>query len=197
MRQFIRSSTSSILLLRATTILHNRIISWKANQMTFITNSKRHASSRVKMKPNLVDTNAELTEIQLKQLALLSEHGKSGNESIDKVTSHITPFQRKVYRALCLVPEGYVTTYQSIGKYIQCDSYQAIGQALKRNPYAPMIPCHRVIKSNGTIGGFHGHTSGEYITKKISMLRNEGVSFLLSHSNVDVVVDPQCIFVFT
>jgi methylated-DNA-[protein]-cysteine S-methyltransferase len=199
MHEFFRPSTSSLIFVRAKEIFNNHIIPRKANPMTFIMNSQRHTS--VVVKPNFVDAKVELTEIQLKQRFLLSEDdnnddSKNDNVGIDKAPSQITPFQRKVYRALCLVPEGYVTTYKSIGIYIQCASNQAIGQALKRNPYAPIIPCHRVVKSNGTIGGFHGHASGEYITRKISMLRNEGVSFLSTASNSEAVVDSKCMFSF-
>jgi methylated-DNA-[protein]-cysteine S-methyltransferase len=143
------------------------------------------------------ETRPSLTDLQLRRISLLSEGG--GEDEIDNedgcIEKAITPFQRKVYTALCQVPEGYVTTYQSIGKFIRCSSCQAIGQALKRNPYAPIIPCHRVIKSDRTIGGFHGHTSGEYISKKISLLKSEGVVF--SHTTSKVFVDKNCMFDFS
>ena len=63
-----------------------------------------------------------------------------------------TTFQQKVYDALLLIPKGKVTTYKMLGDFINCRSAQAIGQALTRNPYAPKVPCHRVIKTDGTIG---------------------------------------------
>ena len=65
-----------------------------------------------------------------------------------------TPFQQKVYDALLLIPKGKVTTYKMLGDFIGCRSSQAIGQALTRNPHAPKVPCHRVIKTDGTIGGY-------------------------------------------
>ena len=46
---------------------------------------------------------------------------------------------------------------------------------MRNNPYAPTVPCHRVVASNLNIGGFQGATEGEKITKKISMLTTEGV----------------------
>jgi len=65
-----------------------------------------------------------------------------------------TPFQKKVYNALLLIPNGRVTTYKILAEYIGCKSSQAVGQALKKNLDAPRIPCHRVIKSDGTLGGY-------------------------------------------
>ncbi len=85
----------------------------------------------------------------------------------------ITEFQRKVYLALLEVPRGATISYKQLGEKIGCKSAQAIGQALKRNPFAPDVPCHRVIKSDGSIGGFHGQREGEMIDKKIRLLNEE------------------------
>ncbi len=88
-----------------------------------------------------------------------------------------TPFEQRVYDALCLVPEGQVTTYRDLGQAIGCGSSQAIGQALRRNPYAPEVPCHRVIASGLTLGGFAGEREGEEIRRKRRLLESEGVVF--------------------
>ena len=85
----------------------------------------------------------------------------------------ITDFQRKVYLALLEVPRGETISYKDLGLRIGCRSAQAIGQALKRNPFAPEVPCHRVIASDGSIGGFHGQRDGEMIEKKIKLLEEE------------------------
>jgi methylated-DNA-[protein]-cysteine S-methyltransferase len=87
---------------------------------------------------------------------------------------NITPFQKRVYALTKKVPRGKVTTYSAIAKKLN-SSPRAVGQALRVNPFAPVVPCHRVIKSDGTIGGFSGETTGKPIHKKIAMLRNEGV----------------------
>jgi methylated-DNA-[protein]-cysteine S-methyltransferase len=92
-------------------------------------------------------------------------------------TKNVTAFQLKVYTALCHVPAGKCTTYKEIARVIHCRSQQAVGQALRRNPYAPTVPCHRVVKSNGSIGGFSGCRSGKQIDKKILLLQDEGVQF--------------------
>lgn len=88
-----------------------------------------------------------------------------------------TSFETKVYDALQLIPKGKVTTYGLLGKYIDCASPRAIGQALKRNPFAPETPCHRVVSSDLRIGGFSGQSDGEPIRRKRRLLENEGVVF--------------------
>ena len=89
----------------------------------------------------------------------------------------VTPFQQRVYDALKLIPAGKVTTYKELSRYLECGSAQAIGQALKKNPFAPEVPCHRVIKSDLNIGGYSGETTGENIVKKLSLLESESVFF--------------------
>ncbi|MBQ0056514.1 MAG: MGMT family protein [Bacteroidales bacterium] len=93
----------------------------------------------------------------------------------DKVRNSrdITEFQRKVYLALLQVKRGETITYKQLGERIGCRCAQAIGQALRRNPFAPDVPCHRVIASDGSIGGFHGQRSGEMISRKRSLLESE------------------------
>lgn len=85
----------------------------------------------------------------------------------------ITEFQRKVYLALLDVPRGATISYKELGEKIGCRSAQAIGQALKRNPFAPDVPCHRVIASDGSIGGFHGQRDGKMIDRKRELLKAE------------------------
>ena len=87
----------------------------------------------------------------------------------------VTPFQQKVYDALCEVPKGKVTTYGELAKAVGINSSQAIGQALKKNPYAPQVPCHRVVTSDGKIGGFFGHRTGKEVQRKIELLESEGI----------------------
>lgn len=93
--------------------------------------------------------------------------------TIVQTDSNITEFQRKVYLALLDVPCGATISYKELGERIGCKCAQAIGQALKHNPFAPDVPCHRVICSNGSIGGFHGKRKGEMIEKKLKLLQSE------------------------
>ena len=85
----------------------------------------------------------------------------------------ITEFQRKVYLELLNVPCGETITYGELARRIGCRSAQAVGQALKRNPFAPDVPCHRVIAADGTLCGFAGKRDGEMIEKKRALLDSE------------------------
>lgn len=85
----------------------------------------------------------------------------------------ITDFQRRVYLELLKVPKGETVSYKELARRVGCRSAQAVGQALRKNPFAPEVPCHRVIASDGSIGGFHGCRNGEMIEKKKALLANE------------------------
>lgn len=90
-----------------------------------------------------------------------------------ELSSAITEFQRKVYLELLDIPAGSTITYGELAKRVGCRSPQAVGQALKHNPFAPEVPCHRVVRSDGTIGGYKGMTDGEQIQKKRLLLEFE------------------------
>ena len=68
-------------------------------------------------------------------------------------------------------------TYAALGRRISCPSPRAIGQALRANPFAPQVPCHRVIASDLTIGGFQGEKSGPTLAKKLRLLTAECIIF--------------------
>jgi O-6-methylguanine DNA methyltransferase len=84
-------------------------------------------------------------------------------------------FEERVWKLMEAIPKGQVTTYGLIARKLKTKAYRAVGNACRRNPYAPRVPCHRVVRSNGTIGGFGGKTSGETVENKVRMLRREGV----------------------
>jgi len=88
-----------------------------------------------------------------------------------------TAFANKVYKLTKQIPKGKISTYKAIAEPLNTKAYQAVGQALRNNPYAPIVPCHRVISSNGTMGGFNGKTSGKEIQTKKQLLKKEGISF--------------------
>ncbi len=85
-----------------------------------------------------------------------------------------TPFEQRVYDTISKIPKGEVVTYGQLAKKLK-SSPRAVGQALRRNPYAPQVPCHRVIKSDGTLGGYNGKMHSK---KKIALLKKEGVRFV-------------------
>ena len=65
-----------------------------------------------------------------------------------------TAFQQRVWRELLAIPYGQTVTYGEIARRIGCRSAQAVGGAVGRNPIALIVPCHRVIGSDGSLTGF-------------------------------------------
>lgn len=88
-----------------------------------------------------------------------------------------TAFQQRVYDACSQIPAGKVTTYGRLAKTIGCGSSQAVGQALRRNPFAPQVPCHRVVAADRFLHGYAGETEGEKMETKRAILEEEGVIF--------------------
>ena len=83
-----------------------------------------------------------------------------------------TKFQIKVWKYLLKIPKGTVKTYKQVAIAINSPkSARAVANACAKNPYAPKIPCHRVIRSDGGLGGYSG--SGGIKAKK-RLLKNEG-----------------------
>ena len=87
--------------------------------------------------------------------------------------TNITEFQRRVYLELLKVPSGETITYGELARRIGCRSPQAVGQALKRNPFAPEVPCHRVVAANGSLGGYFGKRTGSEIEQKRQLIEEE------------------------
>ena len=93
-----------------------------------------------------------------------------------ELSTAITPFQRRVYLELLSIPAGETITYGELARRIGCRSAQAVGQALRRNPFAPLVPCHRVVAADGSIGGYCGQRNGELIERKRRLLSQEQLS---------------------
>ncbi|MDP3881370.1 MAG: MGMT family protein [Nanoarchaeota archaeon] len=79
-------------------------------------------------------------------------------------------FAERCYSFLRQVPKGKVTTYKALAEALGTKAYRAVGQAMHCNPYAPIVPCHRVVCSDGRIGGF-----AFGVKRKIKMLKREGI----------------------
>ena len=84
-----------------------------------------------------------------------------------------TKFQLKVWKYLQTIPKGTVKTYKQVAIAIKRPkSARAVANACGKNPYAPKIPCHRVIRSDGGLGGYSGKGG---IKTKLRLLRSEKV----------------------
>nr|CCA15909.1 hypothetical protein PITG_01216 [Albugo laibachii Nc14] len=105
----------------------------------------------------------------------------------------VTTFSVKVYKLISKIPTGKVATYGNIAHFLK-SSPRSVGQALKRNPFAPEVPCHRVVASDGKIGGFQGRTdvTSDSISQKRRLLIAEGVVF-----KEEFQVDPKCMHNFS
>lgn len=95
----------------------------------------------------------------------------------------LTPFRKQTLTLLCQIPPGRWSTYQAMSDHITATSHKtcarAVGNAMRNNPFAPDVPCHRILSSDGSIGGFGGHwgEEGKYAGKKKDLLGDEGVKF--------------------
>lgn len=86
--------------------------------------------------------------------------------------SRITPFCRRVYAAACAIEPGQTRSYADIAAALgNRKAARAVGQALGRNPFAPLVPCHRVLAAGGKPGGFSAHGGA---CTKLRMLLAEG-----------------------
>ena len=83
----------------------------------------------------------------------------------------MTFFQKRVYRAVKKIPGGKFLTYKKVARLVGFpNAWRAVGNTLNHNPDLKIIPCHRVIKSDGKIGGYRYGTK-----RKTSLLKKEGV----------------------
>jgi methylated-DNA-[protein]-cysteine S-methyltransferase len=88
-------------------------------------------------------------------------------------------FNEQVWAVCARVPKGKVTTYAAIARKLNTKAYRAVGNAMNKNPYAPKVPCHRVVGSDGSLTGF-----AQGLEKKKRLLKAEGVAF--SKGKVDL-----------
>jgi len=82
-------------------------------------------------------------------------YGKDATHVFSLATEHLSAYTRRVLEVTSLVPAGYVASYGSIAKAAG-GSPRAVGNVMARNPFAPLVPCHRVVSSDFTLGGYGG-----------------------------------------
>ena len=79
-------------------------------------------------------------------------------------------FNKRCYQKLVLIPKGMISTYSDIAKSLGFKAYRAVGNAMANNPHPISVPCHRIIRSDGSLGGY-----ALGINKKIQLLKKEGI----------------------
>ena len=119
----------------------------------------------------LADTSNPILEVTKKWL---QAYFKGENPSPDDLplAERGTAFQQRVWLALSEIPMGQIRTYGQIGKATSCQSAQAVGTAVGKNPWLILVPCHRVLPSSGHIGKY---AAGE--DAKRFLLHLEGIRF--------------------
>jgi len=113
--------------------------------------------------------------------------GKDINTNFFLATAHLPVYTRKVLKTTSAVPLGYVTSYSAITKAVDGGS-RAVGNIMASNPFAPIVPCHRVVKSDFTLGGYGGG-----LKVKLELLRREKRGF---SSSREIEVDGGRLMVF-
>jgi len=85
----------------------------------------------------------------------------------------LSEFQKRVYRAILDIPLGQVRSYSWVAKKIgNPRSARAVGNALNKNPFAPFVPCHRIVKNDGKLGGYSaGIKKKKYLLEKEKQIR--------------------------
>ena len=101
----------------------------------------------------------------------LRYEGERLAEAVD--SKGMSGFRLRVYRELLAIPRGTTISYGELARRLKCGSPQAVGQALRRNPFAPEIPCHRVVGADGSLCGFGGSRSGSALARKRALLEAE------------------------
>jgi len=93
----------------------------------------------------------------------------------------VSEFQTKVLELTKKIPKGKVSTYIIIASKLGTKAYRAVGTALRKNPFAPKVPCHRVINSDGSVGSYKGIKDNK---EKIKLLEKEGIK--IDNGRVDL-----------
>ena len=87
-----------------------------------------------------------------------------------------TIFQKLVWKEIAKIPKGKVITYQDLAfKINRPKSIRAVASACGKNPFLPQVPCHRVVRKDGSLGGYSAEGG---INKKKKLLENEGHKFV-------------------
>jgi O-6-methylguanine DNA methyltransferase len=93
--------------------------------------------------------------------------GNSASPSFSLATEHLTAYTQKVLKTVSLIPTGYVASYGAVAKAAG-GGPRAVGHVMALNPFAPIVPCHRVVSSDFTLGGYGGglNTKLEFLIRE-------------------------------
>jgi len=126
---------------------------------TFGKNEKNALENLLKSLPigksfQIAEKQEILSEKLLKTLKAIYD-GKDASSSFKLAMEHLPKYSQKVLKCVWQIPVGYITSYGAVAK--TCGgSPRAVGQIMAMNPFAPLIPCHRVVQADFSIGGYGG-----------------------------------------
>jgi O-6-methylguanine DNA methyltransferase len=100
--------------------------------------------------------------------------GKKDTPNLSLATNHLPIYTKKVLKTTLTIPLGYVTSYGAIAKAVG-GGPRAVGNIMASNPFAPIVPCHRVVRTNFSLGGY-----GFGLKEKIEFLKREKQGFSVS-----------------
>jgi len=123
----------------------------------------------------VVDGQSQLSEKVLSTLRAMVA-GESVSLHFKLEMAHLPEYSRRVLGFLSKVPVGYVTTYGALAKAAG-GGPRAVGRVMATNPFAPLIPCHRVVRSDFSIGGYGGEVIGQGVKVKRMILQREDKGF--------------------
>ncbi|MEK3910585.1 methylated-DNA--[protein]-cysteine S-methyltransferase [Paenibacillus sp. FSL H7-0331] len=139
-----------------------------------------HLASLAGLKKDITDAEQMIEDhslfVQFGIIDLLEQYFEGIPVSFDKVPLDVegTPFQQSMWRALSQIPHGETWTYKQLADTIgKPSAMRAVGTAIGRNPLPIVLPCHRVVGSNGTLTGFRGG-----LQMKKDILALEGVTHM-------------------
>ncbi|KAK3676350.1 hypothetical protein LTR78_003624 [Recurvomyces mirabilis] len=130
------------------------------------------------------DTPANVVELGDESRKAAQEANPDMAAQVKRIAdSNITTFRKQTLTLLCQVPRGRYSTYQAMSDHITKTSHKtcarAVGNAMRNNPFAPEVPCHRILAADGSLGGFNGSwgENGKFAGEKHKLLHEEGVRF--------------------
>lgn len=142
-----------------------------ALELGFSSEEAEDTASKSESKPESAPEFTPESESTYEEPKSGSEELKSQSEDSTSECSPVkSPFERRVLLEVSKIPFGEVTTYKKISESLNTRGYRAVGTAIGKNPFPIIIPCHRVVKSDGRIGNYRGG-----VRMKREILKNEGI----------------------
>ncbi|KAI6906804.1 hypothetical protein KC327_g147 [Hortaea werneckii] len=145
---------------------------------------KHHSESKSPQAKTTKDTSNQTTSPKPTNTQHSTKEPSEMQSRLDRIaSSNLTPFRKLTLSLLCQIPRGQFTTYAALSDHISRTSHKtcarAVGNAMRHNPFAPGVPCHRVLAADGSLGGFGGEwgAQGKFADEKVRLLGEEGVRF--------------------